>query len=98
MRLVSRNVAAMRSNVWPPPTPRREESGGGAIALILLGILAMCGAGALFVAAQGNIGSDNPFMRGDQSTDANYTPALLVLGLGAFMVLLGVILLGSRRH
>jgi hypothetical protein len=64
--------------------------------LVVLGIAAWVGAALAYVWAVGSVDIDNVFMSGDQSTAANYAPAIFLAVAGAFLFLIAAIV-GSRR-
>lgn len=65
--------------------------------LIWLGVVAVVAAAVMAGVQNAGREYDNPYMRGDQSADPNYAPAIVVAVAGAFLILLGVIMGPGRR-
>jgi len=73
--------------------PSTDDHGPrGSTLLIIVGMVALAAAGALYVnestGEQSGLGFDEP----------NWAPVLLLLGAGAYLLLLGVILYVGRRE
>lgn len=64
--------------------------------LAMLGFALWVGAGVAYVRAVQSVKIDNVFMSGDQSSAANYAPAIFLGIAGAFVFLVAAIV-GSHR-